>query len=138
MKEPVWVEVPEAMVLHDMQLVAFGGTAGIRDMALLESALVRPRNIMNYESPKPSLARLAAAYAFGIIKNHPFVDGNKRTGLVVAFAFLELNGIEMNSSEEETYQVFIDLASGKLSENFLSIWIEENSAKADKSTRLEQ
>lgn len=75
MREPVWIGVLEALVLHDMQLVTFGGAAGVRDVGLLESALARPRNLLAYGKKKPSLARLAAAYAFGIIKNHPFADG---------------------------------------------------------------
>ncbi len=128
MKEPVWIGLAEALVLHDMQLVAFGGTAGVRDTGLLESALARPRNLLNYQGSRPSLERLAAAYAFGIVKNHPFVDGNKRTGLVVAFVFLELNGIEITASEENAYQMFIDLASGKVSEDELAIWIKHNSS----------
>jgi death on curing protein len=113
-------------VLHEMQLVAFGGQPGVRDVGLLESALAKPRNLLAYEKTPPTLARLAAAYAFGIVKNHPFADGKKRTGLVLAFVFLALNGIEINASEEDTYQVFMDLASGKCSEEQLASWIERN------------
>ena len=127
MKEPLWIGPLEALVLHDMQLVAFGGAAGIRDLGLLESALARPRNLLAYRKNKASLARLAAAYAFGVIKNHPFVDGNKRTALVVAFAFLEINGVEMKASEEDAYRVFMDLASGRMSEREFAVWISENS-----------
>ena len=86
MKEPIWIGVLETLVLHDLGLVAFGGAAGVRDVGGLESALARPRNLLAYGKKKPSLAQFAAAYAFGIIKNHPFIDGNKRTALVVAFA----------------------------------------------------
>jgi death-on-curing protein len=127
MKEPIWIGVLETLVLHDLQLVAFGGAAGIRDHGLLESALARPRNLLAYRRRKPSLARLAAAYAFGIINNHPFIDGNKRTALVVAFSFLEVNGIEINASEEDAYRVFMDLASGRVSEEELAAWISDNS-----------
>jgi death-on-curing protein len=127
MKEPIWVGVLETLVLHDLGLVAFGGAAGVRDFGALESALARPRNLLAYGKKKPSLARLAAAYAFGIIKNHPFIDGNKRTALVVAFSFLEVNGIEINASEEDAYQVFMDLASGRVSEEELGGWISDNS-----------
>ncbi len=128
MKEPFWIGLQEAIALHDLQLVAFGGTPGIRDIGLLESALIRPQNLLTYEkSTKLSLERLAAAYAFGIIKNHPFVDGNKRTGLVVAFAFLELNGVEMKATEEDAYRAFVALASGELGEEELSTWIQSNS-----------
>ena len=126
MKEPVWLSLQEALVLHDMQLVAFGGKPGIRDSGLLESALARPRNSFSY-GDKPSLQLLAAGYAFGIVKNHPFVDGNKRTGLVVAFVFLSMNGVEITATEEDTYQVFIDHASGILSERQLAVWLIENS-----------
>ena len=128
MKEPAWVGVLETVVLHDLQLVAFGGAAGVRDVGALQSALARPRNLWAYGKKKPSLERLATAYAFGIIKNHPFVDGNKRTALVVSFAFLEVNGVEMNASEEEAYRVFMDLASGRVSEEELGDWISENSS----------
>jgi death-on-curing protein len=127
MKEPIWVGVLETLVLHDLGLVAFGGAAGVRDFGALESALARPRNLLAYGKKKPSLARLAAAYAFGIIKNHPFIDGNKRTALVVAFAFLDVNGIEIKASEEDAYRVFMDPASGRMSEEELGGWISDNS-----------
>ena len=127
MREPVWIGVLEALVLHDMQLVTFGGAAGVRDVGLLESALARPRNLLAYGKKKPSLARLAAAYAFGIIKNHPFADGNKRTALVIAFAFLDVNCIEINASEEDAYRMFMDLPSGRVSEEELAHWMSENS-----------
>ena len=115
------------MVLHDLGLVAFGGAAGVRDFGALESALARPRNLLAYGKKKPSLARLAAAYALGIIKNHPFIDGNKRTALVIAFSFFELNGIEINASEEDAYRIFMDLASGRVSEEELAVWMTDNS-----------
>ena len=127
MKEPIWIGVLETLVLHDLGLVAFGGAAGVRDLGALESALARPRNLLAYGKKKPSLARLAAAYAFGIIKNHPFIDGNKRTALVVAFSFIEVNGIEIKASEEDAYRVFMDLASGRVSEEELGAWISDNS-----------
>ena len=127
MKGPIWIGVLETAVLHDLQLVAFGGAAGVRDFDALESALARPRNLLAYGKKKPSLARLAAAYAFGIVKNHPFIDGNKRTALVVAFSFLEVNDLEIDASEEDAYRVFMDLASGRMSEEALGEWISENS-----------
>ena len=110
-----------------MQLSAFGGPSGIRDEGLLDSALARPRHLLCYGKPRPSFAKLAASCAFGIVRNHPFVDGNKRTGLVVAFTFLELNGIEVRASEEDAYETFMSLASGKLTEKALSQWLEKNS-----------
>ncbi len=132
MSEPVWLEMDAVLALHDMQLAAFGGPAGVRDAGLLESALYRPRNVLFYETAAPSLARLAAAYAFGLVENHPFVDGNKRTGLVVSFTFLKLNGQRMTASEEDTYQTFINLASGALSEEALADWISANSQRESK------
>lgn len=127
MREPRWIPADVARTLHAMQIVAFGGTSGILDGGFLESALARPKHLYHYEKPKPPLARLAASYAFGIVRNHPFLDGNKRMGLVTAFTFLKLNGIEVLATEEDAYQVFMSLASGSLSETELSAWIEENS-----------
>ncbi len=128
MKEPLWIGVLEALVLHDMQIVTFGGREGIRDVGLLDSALARPRNLWSYRRKRPSLARLAAAYAFAVAKNHPFVDGNKRTALVVSFAFLEVNGMEMKAREEEAYRVFMDVASSRMSEAKLCAWLGRNSS----------
>jgi death-on-curing protein len=129
MSEPTWLEIDTVFALHDMQLAAFGGPAGLRDAGLLESALYRPRNVLFYATVAPSLARLATAYAFGLVENHPFIDGNKRTGLVVSFTFLKLNGQRMTASEEDTYQTFINLASGALSEEALADWISANSKR---------
>ena len=127
MSEPIWLELDVVLALHDMQLAAFGGAAGLRDAGLLESALYRPRNVLHYAAVAPSLARLAAAYAFGLVENHPFVDGNERTGLVVSFTFLKLNGQRITASEEDAYQTFLALAAGALSEEALAGWMAENS-----------
>jgi death-on-curing protein len=127
MSEPIWLELDVVLALHDMQLAAFGGAAGLRDAGLLESALYRPRNVLHYTAVAPSLARLAAAYAFGLVENHPFVDGNKRTGLVVSFTFLKLNGQRITASEEDAYQTFLALAASALSEEALAGWMAENS-----------
>jgi death-on-curing protein len=127
MSEPIWLEPDVVLALHDMQLAAFGGPEGLRDPGLLESALCRPRNVLCYAAVAPSLARLAAAYAFGLVENHPFVDGNKRTGLVVPFTFLKLNGHRITASEEDAYQTFLSLAAGTLSDETLADWIAENS-----------
>ena len=127
MSEPIWLELDVVLALHDMQLAAFGGAAGLRDAGLLESALYRPRNVLCYAVEAPSLARLAAAYAFGLVENHPFVDGNKRTGLVVSFTFLKLNGQRITASEEDAYQTFLNLAAGALSEEALAGWMAGNS-----------
>lgn len=128
MKEPRWIPTDVVLALHDMQLAAFGGPMGIRDEGLLESALARARQRFANARPKPSLARLAAAYAFGIVRNHPFLDGNKRTGLIVAFVFLELNRRSVDASEEETFDIFMRLAAGKLSEDALAEWLGAHSS----------
>jgi death on curing protein len=129
MKEPVWITPREALALHNLQLVTFGGPAGLRDLGLLESALARPRNVLAYEQPgSRSLARLAAAYAFGIVSNHPFIDGNKRTGLVVSFAFLDRNGFDVTATEEDVYRAFVDLAAGRMKETDFTRWLEANTA----------
>lgn len=127
MAEPVWVELEEALVAHDLQLAEHGGSSGVRDPGLLESALARPRNVFAY-SPESTLFRMAASYAVGIVKNHPFVDGDKRTALVVAVGFLELNGIEIIASQAETYLTFLALAASELGEEDLTKWLEAHSA----------
>ena len=128
MSEPRWIPVAVARTLHAMQIATFGGKPGILNEGLLESALLRPQHLYHYEDPKPSLARMAASYAYGIVSNHPFVDGNKRMGLVVAFAFLDLNGIQTQATEDDAYRMFISLASGEINEDELSAWIEDNSS----------
>lgn len=115
---------------HDMQLAQHGGSTGVRDEGLLESALARPQNLAAYASEFPNLPRLAAAYAFGIARNHPFVDGNKRTALVVAIAFLERNGIAFAATQEETYFTFFRLAAGEITEDALARWFEQHSEAA--------
>lgn len=119
-----WVEVDLALAIHKLQIAEHGGTDGVRDHGLLESALARPLNLEAYE-PEADIALLSAAYAFGIVKNHPFVDGNKRTGYVVMETFLNLNGHELIATEAEKYPVVIDLADGTLSENELAVWLRE-------------
>jgi death-on-curing protein len=106
-----------------------GGLEGIRDEGLLESALSRPQNLLAYSESPPDMASLAAAYAYGIVKNHPFVDGNKRTAYVVTRTFLRLNGYDLQASSQEKYQIWIDLAVGKLSEEELAEWIRKRLSK---------
>ncbi len=126
MREPVWINVETALAIHKLIIEEHGGRAGLRSQALLESALSRPRNLFAYSRIAVSLTRLAAAYAFGLSKNHPFVDGKKRAALVAAFTFLELNQIEIDAPQEETYFVFIDLAAGKLEEPDLAKWLDQH------------
>jgi len=125
MTEPVWIDLEVVLAIHDEQLAEHGGQAGVRDRDLLESALARPRNQFGYG--ESSLARLAAACAFGISRNHPFLDGNKRTSLVVAELFLELNGLELAASDAACVATFLSLAAGELSEDELARWVTENS-----------
>ncbi len=126
MTEPIWMEMIDAVIIHDMELAAHGGSSGMRDAGMLDSALGRPRNIWVYAETQPSLAKLAAAYAFGISSNHPFVDGNKRTALVVSFAFLDTNGIAVTASQENAYATILALAAGEIDEQQLTDWFEAN------------
>ena len=124
MAEPVWLPVELVIAIHEEQLREFGGPPGIRDFGALESALGRPRNRWAYnESP---LAELAAAYAFGIARNHPFVDGNKRTALVSLVTFLGLNDVDFLVDEAEAVVMILGLAAGEISEEGLSRWIRDN------------
>jgi death-on-curing protein len=123
--EPVWVDLDVVLAIHDEQLAEHGGQPGVRDPGLLESALGRPRNQFAYG--EPSITRLAASYAFGISRNHPFLDGNKRTSLVVAELFLELNGYELIASDAQCVTTFLQLAAGELTEDQLAEWITANS-----------
>ncbi|MBT9332690.1 type II toxin-antitoxin system death-on-curing family toxin [Paracidobacterium acidisoli] len=126
-----WITKEEALAIHRRQLSVHGGSDGIRDEGLLESALARPQNVAAYASEAPSLHRLAASLAFGIAKNHPFVDGNKRTAMVTSFTFLAMNGLAMTATQEEAYFVIYDLAAGQVTEDQLTAWFEDHSAPAE-------
>ena len=126
MTEPIWVRTETVRALHLEQLAEHGGGTGIRDVGLLESAMARPQNLWAYGDPAPDLSALAASYAAGIIKNHPFVDGNKRAGNIVCFLFLLLNGHDLDVAREVEYIMFYRLAAGDLSEQELASWIREN------------
>lgn len=130
MKEPTWIDKQQVRAIHARQISEHGGSSGVRDENLLESALARPQNLLAYSEEQPSLERLAASYAFGIARNHPFVDGNKRTALVVSFVFLLLHGIVITATREERYRTFYDLAAGKITEDELTVWFERNSSSA--------
>jgi death-on-curing protein len=125
MYEPVWIEKPEVLIVHSMQLAEHGGSDGIRDETLLDSALAKPRNVFAH-ADDPNLPRLAASYAVGIARNHPFIDGNKRTALVVSEGFLRLNGFKVVSAQEEKYFTFLHLADGSLSEDQLNVWFTKH------------
>ncbi len=121
----VWLEKALALTIHDRQLAEHGGSAGVRDETLLESVLGRPQQLFAYGDPAPDLAELAASLAFGLglARNHPFVDGNKRTAYVAYRTFLALNEIELVASDEEKYLTILALAEGKLSEKDFAAWL---------------
>ena len=116
------------LLAHREQITEHGGGDGVRDMGLLQSALARPQNAFHYNQVN-SLSRLAASYAFGIAKNHAFVDGNKRSALVTSIMFLELNGYGLRSTQQENYLTFYDLAQGELTEEQLADWMESKLIK---------
>jgi death-on-curing protein len=126
MNQPIWIGEVQALTLHAQQITLFGGSMGVRDMGLLESALARPKNIWAYAESPPGLAALASAYAFGISSNHPFVDGNKRSALMVSFVFLEINRLEVTATQEEAFVTILGLAAGEIAEDQLSAWFERN------------
>jgi len=122
MPEPVWVRMDVVLAVHFRQLAEHGGEPGLRDAALLESALARPQNLLADGERDIDVPRLAAAYAYGLAKNHPFVDGNKRVAWVVCRTFLKLNGLDIDAPKPETYATVMRLAAGELSEEELAEW----------------
>jgi death-on-curing protein len=127
--EPAWVDERTALAVHRRQIAEHGGADGVRDMGLLSSAIARPLNRFAY-GESPDLAELAAAYAHGIITNHPFVDGNKRTGYVVALLFLRLNGLTLDATTDDKYLTFYGVAAGTISETELAQWIRSHGVSA--------
>ncbi|MSO46357.1 MAG: type II toxin-antitoxin system death-on-curing family toxin [Acidobacteria bacterium] len=128
MKRPVWVLRETVLGLHEQLLAAFGGASGIRDEGLLDSALARPENLLVYG--KPTLFDLAASYGFGLVKNHPFVDGNKRIGFAVAALFIELNGYRVVASEADVVVRTLGLAAGQVRESDYAAWLKAESRRA--------
>lgn len=128
--EPKWITPRIAQALHDRQLAEHGGQSGLRDEGLLLSALARPQQLLSYGSPAPDLCALAAAYAYGIAKNHPFLDGNKRTAFVAYRLFLRWNGLKLLAEKTERYVTMLDLAAGDLSEEDFAAWLRDNTAPA--------
>jgi death-on-curing protein len=126
-KEPVWIRAIEALAFHAHQIALFGGSEGVRGQGLLQSALARPKNLFAYAERPLTMAELAAAYAFGISNNHPFIDGNKRTAMQIAFVFLEFNGFSVTASQEEACLTFLSLAAGRITEPELALWLARNS-----------
>jgi len=128
--EPYWLSRSECLLLHDMMLEQYGGCSGIRDEGLLESALARPQQLHHYGTP--SMTEMAAAYTAGIVKNHPFLDGNKRTGFMMGAGFLERNGHAFTASETEVVIRTLALAAGEMTEAQYAAWLETNSKKTGK------
>jgi death-on-curing protein len=118
---PIWISKAAALAIHDEQIAEHGGALGLRDEGLLDSALARLKNLLSYG--KAGIPRLAAAYAFGIVRNHLFVDGNKRTSLVVAETFLELNGFELVADDAECLEIWNLLAGGEISGEKMASWM---------------
>ena len=125
MAKIVWLLEETVIAIHQRQTSEHGGIEGLRDEGLLSSALARPHNLVAYAQPRPDLAALAAAYAYGIARDHPFADGNKRTALVAARTFLLLNGVNLEASQDEKYLTFLQLAQGTVTEERLADWIRK-------------
>jgi len=130
MSEPVWIEEDLVLAIHDRLLVEHGGAGGVRDKSLLQSALARPLNHIAYASS--DIIELAAKYTAGIVQNHPFVDGNKRTGFVSGVLFLELNGYRFTASEEAAAQAVLELAAGAIDENGYCEFLRANAQRKRK------
>jgi len=130
-KLPVWLSRTEVLAFHEEQLREHGGLAGVRDEYALEGALARPSNLFHYE--KPNLAALAAVYAHGIAKNHPFNDGNKRTAFVCTAVFLGLNGVRLTLSEVRAVEMILAVAAGNMSQEEVAKLIRENSGALPKA-----
>jgi death on curing protein len=127
-KELLWIEERDALAIHDRLLALHGGAAGLRDPGLLESALARPRQHHAYAGAS-DIVELATLYTAGIVRNHPLVDGNKRTGLVIGVLFLELNGFVFTASEEDATQAVMALAAGALDEVGYTAWLRKNATR---------
>ena len=121
--QPVWINEELVIAIHARQIAEHGGSGGMRDESLLQSALARPRQLYAYGDPSPDIAALAASLAYGTAKNHPFVDGNKRTAAVLCELFIVVNGVRLEASDQEMLSIFLALAEGSLDEDELAGWI---------------
>jgi death-on-curing protein len=133
--DPIWIDSELVEAIHERQLAEHGGGAGVRDAGMLESALARPQQRLVYGGTDVDIPTLAAAYAFGLARNHPFVDGNKRTAAVVCELFMELNGYLLLPDDATLYPVFLGLAAGELEERELADWLRANSRPEQVSER---
>jgi death-on-curing protein len=123
--ELVWIDERDALALHDRLLALDGGAPGVRDEGLLKSALARPQQLQAF-GENPDTIELASAYIAGILRNHPFIDGNKRTGFIVGVLFLEMNGYQLTASEEDATQAVMGLAAGTLDDTAFAAWLRAN------------
>ncbi|MBC2603002.1 type II toxin-antitoxin system death-on-curing family toxin [Puniceicoccus vermicola] len=129
MKEPFWLSEESIHAIHHLSVSRFGGTDGLRDDAALSKSLQRPLQHFSYAEPKPTLFELAAIYGSAIVKSHPFLDGNKRTGFMAAYSFLGINGYQLTACEEEAAVQILALADSRLSDAELAAWLEVNCRK---------
>jgi death-on-curing protein len=127
MKEPIWLNREDSIAIHEMMLSQHGGLDGVRDEGMLASALGKPQNRFAYGDPE--LTDLAASYAAGVALNHPFLDGNKRTGFMLAATFLDLNGVELTATEQDTVEHTIALAAGTIKEPAYAAWLKHHSKR---------
>jgi len=132
-KQPIWVARQTVDALHPVLLADHGGAPGLRDEGLLESALARPRQIFAYS--ECDLFQLAAAYVAGIVRNHPFVDGNKRTGFMTGYVFLERNRLDFTASEAEAAQAILELAAGTIDESGFALFLRDHVKRARKRAK---
>lgn len=123
----IWVPARAVLAMHDQQIAEHGGLSGVRDLTIIQSALARPQNLLAYGSP--DAADLAAAYAYGLARNHGFIDGNKRIGFLVAVTFLDVNGYEFVGPEEEVIRTMLAVASGEMTEVSLAEWFRRATTK---------
>ena len=134
----VWIEKALVLAIHDRQLAEHGGSAGVRDEALLESALARPEQLYAYGDPPPDLAALAATLAFGLARNHPFVDGNKRTAAVSCETFIELNDASLDAGDIDLFPRYLALAEGKLSLDDFADWLRPRIKLAVEKNKVQE
>jgi death-on-curing protein len=127
-KPPLWIEERDVLAIHDRLLALHGGAAGLRDQGLLQSALARPRQHHAY-ADSPKIIAMASLYTAGIVRNHPFIDGNKRAGFVVGILFLELNGFKFTADEEGATQAVLGLAAGTIDDDAYASWVQANSQR---------
>lgn len=128
MSEWVWLNRAVIIAIHEVQLAEHGGGTGVRDAGLLDSALGKPQQLNNYGEPPPDAAALAASYGYGISRNHPFIDGNKRTGYVAAELFLRLNGWRLNADDASCVVTMLGVAAGDITEEAFAAWLRDHAA----------